>query len=182
MRCIFVQIALCITSKSEDSIAFNINVRGIMRLDEFDKSIIAALLEDGRMPVANIAERASLSATPVSRRLKRLEDEGVITGYVPILDSRKLGFELDAYVLINLQAHNDENISRFEREIHANPYVIACHAVTGDMDYLVHVTARDMEHLSQITLKTIVRIPGVRDVKSIIVLETVKKMRAGPLE
>jgi Lrp/AsnC family leucine-responsive transcriptional regulator len=151
-----------------------------MRLDEFDRQIIAALQEDGRMPVATIAERAALSATPVSRRLKRLEEEGVIRGYAPILDARKLGFELDAYVLINLQAHNDENIGRFEAEILASPYVIACHAVTGDMDYLLHIIARDMEHLSQITLKSLVRIPGVRDVKSIIVLETIKENRAAP--
>ena len=152
-----------------------------MRIDEFDRQIIAALQEDGRMPVVSIAERAALSATPVSRRLRRLEEEGVIRGYAPILDARKLGFELDAYVLINLQAHSDENIRQFEAEILANPYVIACHAVTGDMDYLLHIIARDMEHLSQITLKSLVRIPGVRDVKSIIVLETIKEARSAPL-
>ena len=143
-------------------------------LDPFDRAIIAALQDDARMPVAQIAERVSLSATPVSRRLKRLEDDGVITGYAPLLDPRKLGFELDVYVLINLQPHNDENIDRFESAIKANPHVIACHAVTGDMDYLLHVVARDVEHLNQITLKSLVRIPGVRDVKSIIALEAVK--------
>jgi Lrp/AsnC family transcriptional regulator, leucine-responsive regulatory protein len=153
-----------------------------VQLDEFDRKIIGALQEDARMPVAQVAERAALSATPVSRRIKRLEDEGVILGYQPVLDPRRLGFELDAYVLINLDGHSDDNISRFERAIHGNPYVIACHAVTGDMDYLVHVIARDVEHLSQITLKTLVRIPGVRDVKSIIVLETIKETRAMPLE
>lgn len=156
--------------------------RLIVQIDEFDRRIIGSLQEDARMPVAQVAERAALSATPVSRRIKRLEDEGVILGYQPVLDPRSLGFELDAYVLINLDGHSDDNISRFERAIHGNPYVIACHAVTGDMDYLVHVIARDVEHLSQITLKTLVRIPGVRDVKSIIVLETIKETRAMPLE
>lgn len=153
-----------------------------MQLDEFDRRIVQALQEDARMPVAQVAERIALSATPVSRRIKRLEDEGVIRGYQPMLAPRALGFELDAYVLINLAAHSDDNISTFEQAIQDNPYVIACHAVTGDMDYLVHVIARDVEHLSQITLKTLVRIPGVRDVKSIIVLETVKQARALPLE
>lgn len=152
-----------------------------MQLDAFDRGIIAALQEDARMPVAQVAERVALSATPVSRRIKRLEDEGVIRGYVPMLDPRKLGFELDAYVLINLDGHSDANIARFEQAILASPYVIACHAVTGDMDYLVHVIARDVEHLSQITLKTLVRIPGVRDVKSIIALEAVKEARTLPL-
>jgi Lrp/AsnC family leucine-responsive transcriptional regulator len=153
-----------------------------MQLDPFDRSIIAALREDARMPAAAIAERTSLSATPVSRRLKRLEDEGLIRGYAPVLDARKLGFALDAYVLINLDAHSDENISAFEQAIAENPYVIACHAVTGERDYLLHVIARDVEHLGQITLKSIVRIKGVRDVQSVIVLDTVKRSRALPLE
>ncbi|MFK4870678.1 Lrp/AsnC family transcriptional regulator [Novosphingobium sp. ZW T3_23] len=153
-----------------------------MQLDLFDRKIIAALQEDARMPVAQVAERTALSATPVSRRIKRLEDDAVILGYAPVLDPRKLGFELEAYVLINLNAHIDENITRFEQAIRDNPYVIACHAVTGDMDYIVHIIARDVEHLSQITLKTLVRIPGVRDVKSSIVLEAIKEQRALPLE
>jgi len=153
-----------------------------MQLDLFDRKIIASLQEDARMPVAQVAERTALSATPVSRRIKRLEDDGVIIGYAPVLDPRKLGFELEAYVLINLNAHIDENITRFEEAIRDNPYVIACHAVTGDMDYIVHIIARDVEHLSQITLKTLVRLPGVRDVKSSIVLEAIKETRALPLE
>lgn len=151
-------------------------------MDEFDRKIVEALQEDARMPVAQVAERIALSPTPVSRRIKRLEDDGVIRGYQPVLSPRRLGFELDAYVLINLAAHSDENISAFEQAIQDNPYVIACHAVTGDMDYLIHVIARDVEHLSQITLKTLVRIPGVRDVKSIIVLETIKQAKALPLD
>lgn len=153
-----------------------------MQLDEFDRGIIAALQEDARMPVAQVAERVSLSATPVSRRIRRLEEEGVIRGYAPVLDPRKLGLELEAYVLINLVAHVDETIARFEEAIAAHPHVIACHAVTGDMDYLVRVMARNVDHLSQITLRTLLRIPGVRDVKSIIVLETVKEDRAVPVE
>lgn len=102
-----------------------------MQLDLFDRKIIASLQEDARMAVAQVAERTALSATPVSRRIKRLEDEGVILGYAPVLDPRKLGFEIEAYVLINLNAHIDENITRFEQAIRDNPYVIACHAVTG---------------------------------------------------
>lgn len=134
------------------------------------------------MPIAEIAERVSLSATPVSRRLKHLEEDGIIRGYAPILDMRKLGFELDAYVLINLETHNDENIDRFEQEILSNPYVVSCNAVTGDMDYLLHVIARNVDHLNQSTLKALVRIPGVRDVKSIIALEAIKSLQSVPLD
>ncbi|WP_210766662.1 Lrp/AsnC family transcriptional regulator [Caenibius tardaugens] len=151
-------------------------------MDRFDRAIIAALQDDARMPIAEIAERVSLSATPVSRRLKHLEEDGIIRGYAPILDMRKLGFELDAYVLINLETHNDENIDRFEQEILSNPYVVSCNAVTGDMDYLLHVIARNVDHLNQSTLKALVRIPGVRDVKSIIALEAIKSLQSVPLD
>ncbi|AZI35671.1 putative AsnC family transcriptional regulator [Caenibius tardaugens NBRC 16725] len=153
-----------------------------MPMDRFDRAIIAALQDDARMPIAEIAERVSLSATPVSRRLKHLEEDGIIRGYAPILDMRKLGFELDAYVLINLETHNDENIDRFEQEILSNPYVVSCNAVTGDMDYLLHVIARNVDHLNQSTLKALVRIPGVRDVKSIIALEAIKSLQSVPLD
>ena len=152
-----------------------------MQIDEFDRAIIAALQEDARMPIAAIAERVSLSATPVSRRLRRLEEEGFIRGYAPRLDLRRLGFELDAYVLVNLQISSDADIDRFEREVLENPHVVSCHAITGDMDYLLHVIARNVDHLNQSTLKTLVRIPGVRDVKSIIALEEVKPDRPVPL-
>lgn len=152
-----------------------------MPIDDFDRQIIAALQDDARMPVAAIAERVALSATPVSRRLRALEEDGVIAGYAPVLDTRKLGLELEAYVLINLPAHTDEIIDNFEREILANPYVIACHAVTGDMDYLVRVVARDMEQLSDITLKTLVRIPGVRDIRTVVALKEIKQARKLPL-
>ncbi len=152
------------------------------RLDAYDKRIIAALQDDARMPIAAVAERAALSATPVSRRVRRLEEEGVIAGYAPVLDPRKLGFELEAYVLINLESHSDESIARFETMIRDHPYIVSCHAVTGDMDYILRVIARDVEHLSQITLKTLVRMEGVRDVKSIIALEAIKESRAPPLE
>lgn len=154
----------------------------MLEIDNFDRKIIATLQEDARTPVAVIAERVALSATPVSRRLRRLEERGIIAGYQPVLDLRKLGFQLDAYVLINLEAHNDENIGRFEQAIRDNPYVVACHAVTGEMDYLLHVVARDVEHFNQITLKSLVRIPGVRDTKSIIALEAIKETRTPPLE
>ncbi len=152
-----------------------------MFLDDFDRQIIAALLQDGRMPVTNIAEHAALSATPTSRRLKRLEDEGVILGYAPILDPKLLGLKLKAYVLVNLQEHTDQNISRFETTVHANPYITACHAVTGDMDYMLQIVARDVEHLTEITLKMLLRIPGVRDVRSMVALEEIKPLSPPPL-
>ncbi|TXG83787.1 MAG: Lrp/AsnC family transcriptional regulator [Sphingomonadales bacterium] len=150
-------------------------------LDEFDRNILALLQEDARMPVATIADRIALSATPCSRRIKRLEETGVIEGYGARLNARALGFGLEAFVEVNLEAHTDANTARFHETISAMPNVMACHAVTGDMDYLLHILAEDVDHLSQVVLKTLVRIPGVRDVKSMLVLETVKKSHRTPI-
>ena len=153
-----------------------------MQIDAIDQRILARLQEDGHLSNQDLAEQVALSPSACLRRVRALEEAGLIRGYRAVLDAEKLGFELEAYVLINLVAHVDENIARFEQAIADNPYVIACHAVTGDMDYLVRVIARNVEHLSQITLRTLLRIPGVRDVKSIIVLETIKEDRAVPVE
>ncbi len=150
-------------------------------LDDFDLQILDLLQSDGRMPVTAIAERVALSPTPCSRRIKRLEDEGYIRSYRAILDPAKAGQRLEAFVQVNLTAHSDANIARFHRTVAETPAIIACHAVTGDADYMLHVLAEDMEHLSQVVLKTLVRVEGVRDVKSILVLETVKLSGAIPV-
>lgn len=151
-------------------------------LDEFDRKILAALQEDGRLPVVALAEAVALSPTPCSRRVKRLEDEGYIERYAAVLSPKMAGLEIEAFVQVNLQAHSDENIASFNQTIADTPAVVACHAVTGDFDYLLRVVARDMEHLSNVVLKTLVKIAGVRDVKSILVLDTVKASHGLPIE
>ncbi len=150
-------------------------------LDEFDRKILALLQEDGRMPVVAIAEAVALSPTPCSRRIKRLEDEGYIERYAAVLSPKMTGFEIEAFVQVNLQAHSDANIERFNKAIAETDAVVACHAVTGDFDYLLRIVAHDMEHLSNVVLKRLVRIDGVRDVKSILVLDTVKASHGLPV-
>ncbi len=150
-------------------------------MDKIDHSILCALQADARMPVTALAENIALSATPVTRRIKALEAEGYITGYTTRMDAKKLGFSMQAFVLANLKQHNDVTIDRFEAEVEAMDSVIACFAVTGDMDYILHIVARDVDHLNEIVLKRLVRIEGVGDVKSILVLQTVKQGHAVPL-
>lgn len=150
-------------------------------MDKIDHSILCALQADARMPVTALAEHIALSATPVTRRIKALEADGYITGYTTRMDAKKLGFSMQAFVLANLKQHNDATIDRFEAEVGAMDSVIACFAVTGDMDYILHIVARDVDHLNEIVLKRLVRIEGVGDVKSILVLQTVKQGHAVPL-
>jgi Lrp/AsnC family transcriptional regulator, leucine-responsive regulatory protein len=150
-------------------------------LDDFDRAILEELQSDGRLSVTALAERIALTPTPCSRRIRRLEEEGYITGYSALLDPKKAGQKIEAFVQVNLTAHSDANIQRFVRVVSQTPAIVGCHAVTGDADYILHVFAEDMEHLSQVVLKTLVRVEGVRDVKSILVLETVKLERRIPI-
>ena len=150
-------------------------------MDKIDLSILHALQADARTPVTALAEQVALSATPVTRRIKALEADGYIMGYTTRMDAKKLGFAMQAFVLANLKQHNDETIDRFESVVGAMDSVIACYAVTGDMDYILHIVARDVDHLNEIVLKRLVRIEGVGDVKSILVLQTVKQGHAVPL-
>ncbi len=150
-------------------------------MDKIDHSILCALQADARLSVTALAEQVALSATPVTRRIKALEADGTITGYTTRMDAKKLGFSMQAFVLANLKQHNDETIERFEAAVGAMDSVIACFAVTGDMDYILHIVARDVDHLNEIVLKRLVRIEGVGDVKSILVLQTVKQGHPVPL-
>lgn len=150
-------------------------------IDKFDLAILTALQSDGRMAVSALAEQVALSATPVTRRIRAMEDQGLIAGYSARIDARKLGFAMQAFVLANLKHHDDETIARFEAVVNAMDSVIACYAVTGDMDYILHIMARDVDHLNEIVLKRLVRIDGIGDVKSILALQTVKQGHGVPI-
>ena len=146
-----------------------------MELDTTDRRILAALQRDGRMTTVQLAETIGLSATPVARRVRDLETSGVIQGYTAIVDPRKVGSAIQAVVQIKLEQHNDEIADRFRRTVDDLPEVSACYALTGDMDFLLHVAVRDIDALSDFTLRRLLRIPGVRDMRTSVVLSTVKR-------
>lgn len=146
-----------------------------MTLDSTDKRILAALQRDGRMTTVELAETIGLSATPVARRVRELEAAGVIQGYTAIVDPRKVGSGIQAVVQIKLEQHSDEIAERFRTTLEGLPEVSACYALTGDMDFLLHVAVRDIDALSDFTLRQLLRIPGVRDVRTSIVLRTIKR-------
>jgi Lrp/AsnC family transcriptional regulator, leucine-responsive regulatory protein len=146
-----------------------------MELDLTDRRILSALQRDGRMTTVQLADTIGLSATPVARRVRDLETSGVIQGYTAIVDPRKVGSAIQAVVQIKLEQHNDEVAERFRRTVENLPEVSACYALTGDMDFLLHVAVRDIDALSDFTLRRLLRIPGVRDMRTSVVLSTVKR-------
>ena len=145
-----------------------------MQLDKLDKRILRELQNDGRISNAELAERIGLSATPCARRVKRLEDEGIIGDHVILLNPSNLGLKLSALVQISMDRHTPDRFERFESEVGKHPEVVECLLITGQSaDYMLKVVVPDMDYYHQFLLNTITRIEGVRDVHSSFILRKV---------
>jgi len=143
-------------------------------LDEIDKRIVAALQAEGRLPIVDLAERVGLSATPCQRRVKRLEEEGVIGRYAALVPPAAVGLGLQALVEVTLDDHSEKTVQAFEDAIRSRPEVAACYAMTGDMDFLVHVLAADLAQFSDFAMKALLRMPGVKGTRSSFIMQAVK--------
>ena len=143
-------------------------------LDDIDNKIIAALQTEGRLPIVDLADRVGLSATPCQRRVKRLEEEGVITRYAALISPAAMGYGLQALVEVTLDDHSEKTVEAFEAAIRARPEVVACYAVTGDMDFLLHIFAPDLANFSDFALKALLRMPGVKGSRSSFIMQAVK--------
>lgn len=150
-------------------------------LDEIDRRILRALQLEGRLPMVALAERVGLSATPCARRLARLEESGVIARYAAILDPARIGLGLQAFVLVSLASHAEDTVAAFQRALSARPEVLAAYAVSGEMDYLLHVVAADMEAFADFAMRDLLRMPGVRETRSSFVLAALKPPGAIPV-
>jgi Lrp/AsnC family leucine-responsive transcriptional regulator len=161
-----------------------------IEIDAIDRRILAILQENGRLSNQEIAERINLSPSPCLRRIRRLEESGVIRGYVALLDAQKLGLDLLAYVNVRLEKRSGPALSPRGGATHADlfraavqtwPEVVACHAMTGDMDYLLRVQVEDMAHFSRFVQDQLLHHPSVIDVKTSFSLEKFKETTALPI-
>ena len=150
-------------------------------LDRTDLRLLALLQRDGRASNADLATQVNLSPSACLRRIQRLESAGVVAGYAARLDPQALGLGLQAFVRVQLEKHGAPGIERFVRAVQDWDEVVACHALTGDMDYLLHVYVRDLEHFSRFLLDRLLDASGVADVNSSFVLRTVKANAGLPL-
>jgi Lrp/AsnC family transcriptional regulator, leucine-responsive regulatory protein len=152
-----------------------------MDIDRFDARILSALQRDGRLPVVDLAESIGLSPTPCARRVKALEASGAIEGYAAVLNPTLVGLGVLAIVQVKLTEHTDETVERFEREILLMDEVTKCFAMTGSYDFILEVYGKDLDALSNVVLKKLIRVPNVRDMQSSVVLSTVKRSARIPL-
>ena len=153
-----------------------------MSLDRYDRRILEALQKDGRISNQDLADRIGLSPSPCLRRVRALEESGLITGYRAMLDARKLGLTLLALVHISMDRHTPERFARFDAGVSELPEVLECLLITGqEADYQLKVIVRDMEAYQTLLLQKITRIEGVSGVHSSFVLRRIVERTALPL-
>lgn len=151
-------------------------------LDRTDLALLAVLQQNGRIANAELAERVKLSPSACLRRVQRLERDGVIAGYSAQVDPARVGLGLQAFVRVQLARHDAATIAEFSAKVEAWDEVVACHALTGDMDYLLEVVVEDLEHFSRLLLDRLLNDATVDDVNSSFVLRAVKRSRRLPLD
>ena len=154
-----------------------------MKLDRTDRRILQAMQQNGRISNLELAEAVGLSPTPCSRRVKRLEETGLIRGHVTLLNQSMLGLKLTAYISISMDRHTPDRFEAFEQEVAAYPEVMDCSVVTGQSaDYLLRAVVPDMEYYEKFLLGRLTRIPGVSGVHSSFELRRVVQRTELPLD
>jgi len=152
------------------------------RLDAIDARILDLAQQDASLSVAEIAERVGLSSSPCWRRIKRLEDDGVILRRVTILDREKLGLNFEVYCTAKLSLPSRENLAAFEAAVKDWPEVMQCATVTGSADYELRIVTRDMHAFDAFLREKILSLGLVSNIESRIVIRSVKNTTAAPLE
>jgi len=154
-------------------------------LDTVDRRILRALQVDGRITYDVLAAQISLSPSATLRRVKRLEESGVIAGYVALVPAERVGLGLTAYINVRLEKHSEVHkrnpMDLFRAAVQTWPEVVECAALTGEMDYLLRVVVQDMAHYARFIMDTLLKHPSVEDCKTSFVLDRVKNTTALPL-
>lgn len=153
-----------------------------MQLDKYDRMILDIIQQQGRISNQELAEAINLSPSPCLRRVRQLEESGMIAGYVALLDAKKLGLTLVSFIQISMDKHTPERFNHFEKQIATFPEVLECHLVTGQSaDYLLKVIIKDMDDFQGLLLNKLTPIEGVTGVHSSFVLKSPVNTRALPI-
>ena len=152
------------------------------RFDATDRHILLALQKNSRQTTAELAEQVALSQSPCWRRIRQLEESGVIEGYHAHLNRSQLGFGVTGFVQLQMETHNADIGQAFEREVVALPQVLSCHNLSGHYDYMLEVIAQDVETFSNLVRTKIRSLPGVKEISTSFSLKEVKRTNALPIE
>jgi Lrp/AsnC family leucine-responsive transcriptional regulator len=153
-----------------------------MNTDRYDKAILQLLQREGRVTNSGIAERVNLSESACLRRIRALEESGLIEGYAAVINQQKAGFPVNVFVNITLDRQEQSDLSAFEDAVRKIPEVMECYLMTGDHDYLLRVVVADTSDFERVHSKHLTRLPHVARVHSSFALRTVQKARELPIK
>jgi len=152
-----------------------------MNIDKFDRAILNHLQADGRMSNVDLANAVSLSESACLRRVRSLEEDGLIEGYVALLNQSKAGLSGDVFVHIGLHREEQSELAAFESAVQSIPEVMECYLMTGEFDYLLRVVVKNMADFERLHKESLTRLPGVARVNSSVAIRTVRKTTELPL-
>ncbi|WP_421914015.1 Lrp/AsnC family transcriptional regulator [Mesorhizobium sp.] len=152
------------------------------RLDDIDRRIIDALQVDGRMTAQQLADKVGLSASPCARRVRLMEDMGVITGYTAVIDQDLVDLPISVFASIKLERQRENELERFSAAITRWPEVVDCYLMTGQRDYLLRIVVRDLHAYERFLKEKLTRLEGVASIESSFALTQIKRSNRLPLE
>ena len=152
-----------------------------MKLDRTHQRILHTLQTDGRLSNVELAQKVGISESPCFRRVRQLEEAGLITGYRAVLDQRLIGLQVTAYVHVSIDKHDEAVQEQFLDRVRNEPHIVECHAMTGASDFLLKVVAHSIDHFSDLCIQRILKYPGVTNIESQFSLRAVKQNGALPI-
>jgi DNA-binding Lrp family transcriptional regulator len=151
-------------------------------LDRIDRQLLAELQKEGRVTNVDLAKRVGLTAPPCLRRVRTLEEDGVIRGYHADLDPSKLGFAITVFAMVSLRSQAEEDLRAFENHIKALPEVRECHMLNGEIDFILKIVSRDLQSFQEFLTSKLTPAPNVASVKTSLTIRTAKHEPGVPLD
>ena len=151
-------------------------------LDRIDRRLLCELQDEGRITNVELAQRVGLTAPPCLRRVRALEDEGVIRGYHADLDASKLGYAITVFALVSLRSQAEDSLRQFEEHMRGLPEVRECHMLNGEIDFILKIVSRDLQSFQEFLTSKLTPAPNVASVKTSLTIRTAKQLPGVPLE
>lgn len=153
----------------------------MINLDEIDRKLLAELQSEGRITNVELAQRVGLTAPPCLRRVRSLEEDGIIRGYHADLDASKLGFTITVFALVSLKSQAEESLRQFEEHMGSLPEVRECHMLNGEIDFILKIVSRDLQSFQEFLTSKLTPAPNVDSVKTSLTIRTAKNVPGVPL-
>ncbi len=151
-------------------------------IDKVDARILDQLQQDSRITNQDLADHIGMSASPCWRRVKNLENEQIIRGYGVLLDRKKMGLGVMVFIRVSIDCHSELEAKKFEQQVSALEYVVACYSIGGDADFLLQVVSPDLDTYAEFSMSIIRRLPGIKEMQSMFVLKEIKPFLAYPVQ